>query len=276
MIGVAKNTVYNWKDKQSSLKIKYAHLKPIIQEICEDTVKYGKRRLSKELKRRGFNIGVKLANKLNKLWGNVYTKKVKSPKVGLIQEIIIQLGIMANLLRSVDLTRIKPFQVTMSDASEIVFNHGNSKACLTSREDFNSKLITGYTLSDTPTAKAAVETLIQEEKLRKRLNLDFYNVIAHQDQGSVYTSYEYTGWLLSRDALLSYSKRASPGDNAAKESFFGRFKNEFQDVFLECESFDELKKEVENAIKYYNEKRLHSSLGYVPPKEYLESLGYKV
>jgi len=200
MIGVAKNTVYNWKDKQSSLKIKYAHLKPIIQEICEDTVKYGKRRLSKELKRRGFNIGVKLANKLNKLWGNVYTKKVKSPKVGLIQEIIIQLGIMANLLRSVDLTRIKPFQVTMSDASEIVFNHGNSKACLTSREDFNSKLITGYTLSDTPTAKAAVETLIQEEKLRKRLNLDFYNVIAHQDQGSVYTSYEYTGWLLSRDA----------------------------------------------------------------------------
>ena len=276
VIGIAKNTVYKWRDKTSTLKTKYAHLKPVVQQICEETCKYGKRRLAAELKRRGYKIGVKLAGKLNRLWGNVSKKKLKFPKASAISHLISDLGIKANLLRLLKISEVKPFEVIMGDATEIEYNHGKSKATLTSRECLIGKFITGYSLSTTPTSNAALGALQSEAKLRKKLKLTFEDVISHQDQGSAYTSYEYTEWLLSREALLSYSKKGTPGDNAVKEAQFGRFKDEFADVFLECETYEELQREVENAIKYYNEKRLHSSLGYVPPKEYLESLGYKL
>jgi len=276
VIGVSKSTVYEWREKISTLKAKYGYLKPVVQEICAETSGYGKRRLSAELKRRGYKVGVKLAGKLNKVWGNLFSHRIRKPRSNPIVRTIIGLGIRANLLRLLDLKDLKPFQVVRTDSSQIKYNHGKATASLTTRECEVSKYLSGWELSPTATTEASLETLRQEEGLRSKLGLTFENVISHQDQGSQFTSYEYVKWLLRKDALLSYSEKATPGDNAAKESFYGRFKTEHKEVFLECETFQELENELAKVVEYYNSKRLHSSLGNIPPGEYLESLGYKL
>jgi len=54
------------------------------------------------------------------------------------------------------------------------------------------------------------------------------------------------------------------------ESFNGRFKTEGHSLFLEARSLDELVAVVDDRMRYYNIKRRHSSIGYVPPLTYIE------
>ena len=61
----------------------------------------------------------------------------------------------------------------------------------------------------------------------------------HHDRDSVYTGYEWTSQLLSKDGLrVSYALRGAK-DNPEMESFNGRFKTEGHSLFLEAQSIDE-------------------------------------
>ena len=71
--------------------------------------------------------------------------------------------------------------------------------------------------------------------------------------------------VLKEKCRLSYSRRGEPGDNAVNESFFSRLKEEWRDVFMEAQSFDELQKMVKKAIDYYNNERYHSTIGLKAP-----------
>jgi len=95
--------------------------------------------------------------------------------------------------------------------------------------------------------------------------------IVHQDQDSVFTGYKYVRQMVIGDNVsLSYAKKDTPGENAAKESFIGHFKVENRDIFLEAKTFEELKRIVEGRINYYNQKRRHQTLGYLTPRAYLK------
>ena len=95
-------------------------------------------------------------------------------------------------------------------------------------------------------------------------------IIFHQDQGSAYTSELYLRSVVNQGGILSYSRKGEPGDNAVNESFFSRLKEEWRDVFYEARSFEELKRLISKAIRYYNTRRYHSSLGYMTPYEFLK------
>ena len=71
--------------------------------------------------------------------------------------------------------------------------------------------------------------------------------------------------VLKEKCRLSYCRRGEPGDNAVNESFFSRLKEEWRDVFMEAQSFDELQKMVKKAIDYYNNERYHSTIGLKAP-----------
>jgi transposase InsO family protein len=64
------------------------------------------------------------------------------------------------------------------------------------------------------------------------------------------------------------SAKASPYENATIESFFRTLKVE--EVYLwEYETYAEVIERIPNFIEdVYNKKRLHSSLGYMPPEEF--------
>ncbi|WP_137173553.1 integrase core domain-containing protein, partial [Massilia sp. HP4] len=90
-------------------------------------------------------------------------------------------------------------------------------------------------------------------------------LIFHSDQGTVYASHDYRDLLQSNGVLSSMSRKGNCYDNAVAESFFSNLKNEVMHDRL-FGSRDEAKAVVGNYIEvYYNQQRLHQTLGYQTP-----------
>jgi transposase InsO family protein len=97
-------------------------------------------------------------------------------------------------------------------------------------------------------------------------------LVHHSDRGSQYASGDYTGLLKENGVQVSMSRKGNPWDNAACESFMKTLKyeevhrNEYRDL---AEARSEIGTFLE---KVYNQKRLHSALGYLPPAEFEDRL----
>jgi transposase InsO family protein len=93
-------------------------------------------------------------------------------------------------------------------------------------------------------------------------------LIHHSDRGVQYASHEYVEQLQQVEAHISMSSVSNPYDNAKAESFFKTLKQE--EVYLkEYETFADAQANLAVFIEQvYNLKRLHSSLGYLPPVEF--------
>jgi putative transposase len=93
-------------------------------------------------------------------------------------------------------------------------------------------------------------------------------LVHHSDRGSQYASREYTELLASHQIAISMSRKGNPWDNATCESFMKTLKyeevlrNEYRDL---AEARASIREFLE---KFYNQKRLHSALGYLPPAEF--------
>lgn len=90
----------------------------------------------------------------------------------------------------------------------------------------------------------------------------------HSDQGVQYCSIDYVEKLKSKNIRISMSDKGEPTQNPFAESFFRTLKVE--EVYLfEYETIEDARKRVTEFIDIvYTKKRLHSSLGYLPPKEF--------
>jgi putative transposase len=95
-------------------------------------------------------------------------------------------------------------------------------------------------------------------------------LIHHSDRGVQYANGEYVARLLEIGANPSMSKAGCPYDNAKAESFFKTLKKE--EVYLnQYQNFEEARANLGTFLEdVYNQKRLHSSLGYLPPIEFEE------
>lgn len=93
-------------------------------------------------------------------------------------------------------------------------------------------------------------------------------LIHHSDQGIQYASGAYVARLEQAGILVSMSAKGNPYDNAKAESFFKTLKRE--EVYLQdYQTFAEAHTRLSHFIEaVYNAKRLHSSLGYLPPTEF--------
>jgi putative transposase len=93
-------------------------------------------------------------------------------------------------------------------------------------------------------------------------------LIHHSDRGVQYASYAYTERLQETGIQISMSAKGNVYDNAKAESFFKTLKQE--EVYLkDYQTFEEASTNIGQFIDdVYNTKRLHSSLGYVPPEEF--------
>lgn len=130
--------------------------------------------------------------------------------------------------------------------------------------DAFSRKVVGWHLSqriDTKLCLAALEMALSTRKPSAGL-------VHHSDRGVQYASGEYIALLIERGITVSMSRSGNPYDNAKAESFFKTLKAE--EVYLfEYETFGEANMRIPHFIEdVYNQKRLHSSLGYLPPSEF--------
>lgn len=130
-------------------------------------------------------------------------------------------------------------------------------------------MVYGWALETTMEAKLTISSFKKAtKKIKQLLNRIPKELICHSDQGSQYTSYSYVDTVLKAGLTLSYSTPGTATENPGQESFFGRFKDENSDLFMEMETLKQLKKLIAKKISYYNNQRLHTSLELEPPKKY--------
>ena len=93
-------------------------------------------------------------------------------------------------------------------------------------------------------------------------------LIHHSDQGVQYASSEYVLRLAETGAQISMAAVGNPYENAQVESFFRTLK--LEEVYIkDYRDFEEAEENIAEFIEeVYNKKRLHSSLGYLPPVEF--------
>ena len=130
--------------------------------------------------------------------------------------------------------------------------------------DLFSRRIIGWTLARNRTTDVTLRALKRAIALRgPRPGLLF-----HSDRGIEYSAYGYQDFLRSRGIVPSMNRPRNCQDNAHMESFFHSLKAELthQRSFT---SDAELNASVAAYIdRFYNEKRIHSSLGYHSPVEF--------
>lgn len=100
-------------------------------------------------------------------------------------------------------------------------------------------------------------------------------LIAHSDRGSQYASASYRELLARNDMQQSMSRKGNCWDNAVMERFFLSLKMERvwrRDYANHAEAIRDI---TEYIVGFYNNERLHSKLGYLPPTAYERAMASK-
>lgn len=272
LFGISKSTYYHVSVPGENFEQKYLFVKNFLEELIAKDSNYGVRRMKQALlDEYKLVIGRDVLGKLLKLWKLELKRKTKRSQPSMIQKLLIWLGGKTNILAKTKINR--PLQAISSDITRLYYNQGESYCYLCVHKDVYGQIVYGFQVSQNMEVSIVLQSFRQSIKSILKLNpLRFKTsspkLIAHQDQGSQYTSYKYVEEVLAAGCRLSYSRKGTPTDNPGQESFFGRFKDEWGGEILELEMFKEVAVFVKDKIWYYNEVRLHTSTGLKSPKAF--------
>ena len=168
--------------------------------------------------------------------------------------------VAANLLDRA-FTAEGPNQRWVGDTTEFVIG-GSGKLYLAAILDLFSRFIVGWAVSAVNDRHVTIKAL---EMAVKRRCPDA-GLLHHSDQGCTYASEDYQAVLNTHAIIGSMSRRGNCHDNAVMESFFSTVKTELREHFDSC---DEATMELFEFIEvFYNQRRRHSTIGYVSPAAY--------
>ncbi|HEX2679851.1 MAG TPA: integrase core domain-containing protein, partial [Candidatus Dormibacteraeota bacterium] len=107
-----------------------------------------------------------------------------------------------------------------------------------------------------------------EQAIWARGSHDLSGLVHHGDRGSQYLSIRYTERLADIHAMVSVGSRGDSYDNALAESVIGLYKTEGVRKQGPWRSFEQLELATARWVDWYNNRRLHSAVGDVPPAEF--------
>jgi len=233
-------------------------LRDRIEEIILESSGYGYRRVTHALHREGKQVNHKRVLRIMR--EESLLCRIKKSFVIKTTNSRHRFPVYPNLLAGLELSA--PDQAWVADFTYIRLR--NAFVYLACILDAFSRRCVGWHLSRDMTTRltlTALQRAIQERHPRAGL-------IHHSDRGMQYASYDYIDQLKQIDAQISMSSVSNPYDNAKAESFFKTLKQE--EVYLkEYRSFEDAEANLATFLEQvYNIKRLHSSLGYLPPAEF--------
>ena len=258
--GLARSTYY-YQLKQLDGFDKDKELKAEIQSIyCEHKGNYGYRRMTLELRNRGFMVNHKKVQRLMKVLGlsaRIRRKRKYSSYQG-------EVGKKAENLIQRQFEASKPMEKCYTDVTEFAIPNSTQKLYLSPVLDgFNSEII-AYNLSTSPNleqVKAMLDQAFTEE--------NYENTILHSDQGWQYQHQYYHQFLEDKGIQPSMSRKGNSPDNGMMESFFGILKSEmFYGYEKTFHSLEQLEQAIVGYIDYYNNKRIKVKLKGLSPVQY--------
>jgi putative transposase len=145
-------------------------------------------------------------------------------------------------------------------------NHNNKispRVYLSVFLDLFSRIIVGWAIDDHMRSELVRESFVMA--LAKR-DVD-PGLTIHTDRGVQYTANDFRSLIGNLKFIQSMSRKGNCYDNAFAESFFSQMKKELSKKVFETKL--EAKQEIFDFItSWYNTKRIHSSLGYLSPKQF--------
>jgi putative transposase len=232
-----------------------------MQRIALEFPCYGSRRIAAELQRRGQKVNRKRVQRLMREDNLLCLRK---RKFVITTDSNHDLPVYPNLASTLVLTGLD--QLWVADLTyirlELEFIY------LAVILDAFSRREIGWALGRTLQASLTIEAL--QMALRRRRPAP--GLVHHSDQGVQYASTDYTDLLQASSITISMSRRGNPYDNATCESFLKTLK--YEEVYRsEYRDLDEARASIGTFLeKVYNQKRLHSALGYLPPAEFERGL----
>ena len=259
-IKLARSTYY-YHLKQLDQSDKDYDIKAEIQSIyTEHKGNYGYRRMTLELRNRGYVVNHKRVQRLMKvlnLQAIIRKKRKYSSHKG-------DVGKKAENLIQRRFEGSKPMEKCYTDVTEFAILASSQKLYLSPVLDgFNSEII-AYNLSKSPNL-AQVKTMLEQAFTEKY----YENTILHSDQGWQYQHDSYHQFLQEKGIQPSMSRKGNSPDNGMIESFFGILKSEmFYGYEKTFKSLEQLEQAIVDYINYYNNKRIKVKLKGLSPVQY--------
>jgi len=228
-----------------------------MQKIALESAAYGYRRITAALQKRGFDINHK---RVLRMMREDNLLCVRRRRFVVTTDSRHNLPVYPNLAGQIVPTAIN--QLWVADITYIRLR--TEFIYLAVLLDAFSRRVIGWALGRTLEAELAVTALrmaLSEREPKPGL-------VHHSDRGVQYASQEYTEVLKQHHAQISMSRKANPYDNAACESFMKTLK--YEEVYRnEYRDFQEARASISEFLgSVYDQTRLHSALGYLPPAEF--------
>jgi putative transposase len=257
-MGLARSTYYHrCRQKSKEAKKEEADLRDRIEQIVVEHARYGYRRVTYQLRREGHKVNHKRVTRIMReqsLQCQIKRRWVKTTDSD------HSYRIHRNLVKGLEVKGRN--QVWVADITYIRILTGFLYLAVVL--DLFSRKVIGWAISEQIDAQLTLAAL--------RMALDergpVEGCIHHSDRGVQYACHAYVEELQAAKMRISMARKGNPYDNAAAESFMKTLK--YEEVYLwDYQSVEDVKHRIPYFLQeVYNQKRLHSALGYVTPEEF--------
>lgn len=270
--GLKRSTYYYTLNKLDKDTKNDDIMNTIIDIYYAHKARYGYRRITLELINRGYIVNHKKVKRLMSKMGlyartpKAKYKSYKGDMNGTVKNILLD--------KVVDEANHKTYyernfktercnEIWSTDVSE--FHIAAGKLYLSPILDLHNREIVSYNISTSPNYEQIKDMLAKAFNKYK----DLKGLILTSDQGWQYQMQEYYNALEEKGIIQSMSRKGNCLDNSPMENFFGKMKNEmFFGYEYTFNTLEELKKEMEDYISYYNNQRITEKLKGLTPVEY--------
>ncbi len=233
-----------------------------IQKIALEWPCYGSRRVTQELKRRGWAVNRK---RVQRRMRDDNLLCLRKQRFVVTTDSDHGLPVYPNLARALVVNGVN--QLWVADITYIRLLE--EFVYLAVILDAFSRRVIGWALEPTLEAELTHQALRMAIQQRR----PGPGLVHHSDRGVQYACGDYTDLLVAQGIQISMSRRGNPYDNAACESFLKTLK--YEEVYrTEYRDLTDAHLRIGEFLEaVYNEKRLHSALDYLSPAEFERSLG---